>query len=124
MLKWRIYYDAGQTYSNEDGPIEKCPGHGVLSIAYEDRAVGRGVMRGFDFYFYMREEWYGCDLAGRNDYTFNNDPTTGERFPIEVWCQGRGVSDIEFQRALQEALHDPELPPKSGRNQRETTSRI
>ncbi len=113
MLEWRIYYHGGDTFSNLDGPAEDAPGYGVLVIGYQDRATGRGLMRGFDFYAYDGKEWYGHDLWGLMDRLFN-------RLGVVAAFAGRSVSELEFQETYKKAKEDPELPVKSGKNRRES----
>lgn len=122
-MDWKVYYDGGSTYSSEDGDITAAPGWGVLAIAYVDRATGRSVMRGFDYYYFMEGEWYGNDLTGLLDRLLNMNPDTGKRWPVDVVLAGRGVDDKSFQAAVHLALTDPDLPPKSGKNRRESPRR-
>jgi hypothetical protein len=114
-LLWRIYYDGGYTYSNLDGPVEDAPGYGVLVIQYVDQATGVGRMRGFDFYVWDGEEWFGHDLWGLLERLFNRKQT-----PMVAAFAGRSVSEIDFQTVWKVARHDKEFPEKSGKNRRET----
>lgn len=114
-IKWRIYYDGGGEFSSLDGPVGEAPGYGVLVIGYQDRATGRGLMRGFDFYVYDGEEWYGHDLWGLLERLFNRSQK-----PLVAAFAGRSVSELEFQTVYKKAKEDPDLPKKSGSNRRET----
>jgi len=112
-IQWRIYYHDGSTYSDLDGPVDAAPGYGVLVIGYQDKATGRGLMRGFDFYVWDGDEWFGHDLWGLMERMFN-------RQPFHTAFAGRSVSEENFQVIYQAAKADPDLPKKSATNRRET----
>lgn len=41
-MKWRIYYDDGRTFSNEDGELKDAPSFGVQAIVCEPDLWGCG----------------------------------------------------------------------------------
>lgn len=50
-MLWRLYYDDGSTFSDEDGPWEEAPPDGVLfAVQWQDGK--KEVLSGSDFYFF------------------------------------------------------------------------
>lgn len=76
MLRWRIYYGDGGTYSNEDGGPEAAPARNVQIIVQADEMVGRYYQSCSDHYVweYERERWRGCDAFGLFDYLLDPGP--------------------------------------------------
>lgn len=105
MLRWRIHYDDGSTFSNEDGDPEYAPGRGVLVIAQAQHDVGREILARKDFYYWERGRWWGADLYGVYDYLARN----GWRKVIA----GRNVEHGTFSETYERARLDPDLPAKS-----------
>lgn len=54
-MNWRIYYDDGTTFSNDDGLPEDAPGYGVLAITQDGEDE---ILASQDFYIYRSD--YGC----------------------------------------------------------------
>lgn len=112
-MDWRIYYDNGNTFSNEGGNPEQAPKRGVLIIVQRDAETGRSFWKEYDFYWWL-ESWVGGDLAGLLDYLSNCDKA--------IVLQGRTVSDKIYRDAVRRAINDPDFPSKSARYLREQIS--
>ena len=54
-MLWRIYYDDGSTYSDEDGPFDAAPIEGVLAVV-EKRGERVSIHQGGDYYFRLDED--------------------------------------------------------------------
>lgn len=109
MLHWRIYYDDGTTYDNEDGSPENAPKQGVISVVHKDKEVGRSITTQYDFYWwnYDISQWYGGDIFGLWDYLTQ----PGEKIVLF----GRSVPRQCYRNIQQNAIDDPDFPEKSGR---------
>lgn len=113
-MRWRVYYDDGSTYSDEDGPVALTPALGVQVIVKRDTAdpidnVGRRVLDRADFYWWsdQQDEWYGGDSFGLWDYL--------QRPGWKKVLFGRSIPTERFTEIRKRALDDPEFPPYSGR---------
>lgn len=104
-MKWKIYYDDGSTFSDEDGRVYDAPALGVQVIAQEDPDVGRQLFWEIDFYWYSEHGWFGGDVFGLWDYLATPGP--------KVVKFGRYVPRADFLRAYHKALKDPYLPAKT-----------
>lgn len=113
-VRWRVYYDDGFTFSNEDGVPEQAPAFGVICIVSIDDLVGRVILHRRDWYYWSpkTEGWWGGDIHGLLDRLLH-------RIPTDAVCQGRTISDEAYRDIMAAADRDPDLPPKSGRLARE-----
>ncbi|MHC4240156.1 MAG: hypothetical protein ACYSUC_10445 [Planctomycetota bacterium] len=105
MPKWRIYYDDGTTYSDEDGPVENVPGLGVQTIIKPDNKVGREILSHQDFYWYEKGQWLAGDVWGLWDYL--------QRSGWKKVILGRVIPKEEFDLIYDLALADEGFPQKS-----------
>lgn len=107
-LKWRVYYDDGSTYDNEDGPPEEAQKQGVICTVARDERVGRTITTQYDFYWwnYEEEEWWGSDKFGLWDYLTR----PGEKIVLF----GRSVPRDKYRSIHQDAVNDEDFPQKSG----------
>lgn len=105
-MKWRIYYDGGGIYSDEDGAPENAPGVGVLIIAEQDADAGRRLIHGKDYFIWKDGHWLEVDRAGLFDYLFCQ---TG----YKIVLAGRIVTNVVFQTAYARAYYDDGLPVKT-----------
>lgn len=104
-MKWRVYYDSGATFSDDDGPPEAAPPLGVQAITQvADPAIGRRVCSRFDFYWFEAGEWHGSDQFGLWDYL--------QRVSPSIVKFGRVMSRLEFEAIVNRAVTDPDLAPK------------
>lgn len=110
MIKWRIYYANGDTFDNSRGEKKDAPPFGVVCIVYPDDLVGRVIMHGFDWYYWVpgHEQWWGSDIYGVLDRLLHN-------LPLYALKQGRSVSNQEYSSIMTTADKDPDFPPKSGK---------
>ena len=68
MLQWRIYYDDGSTYSNEDGELVAAPSFGVQAIVCDPDVWHSGDFVGLiDFLIRKGIVKFGR-LASNEDY--------------------------------------------------------
>jgi hypothetical protein len=113
MIQWRIFYDDGSTFDNEQGAPYDAPGLGVICIVKMDTQSGRGILSGFDYYLYIDIEWMGADLFGLLDHVLN-------RFAhLRGVCAGRTIDNGTYQLILRRAHEDDDFPVKSGRRENE-----
>ena len=108
-LTWRIYYADGSTFSSDDGTPHEAPGLGALIIVQCDKATGRMIMQGWDFFYWVPSEnqWWGSDMLGVLDRLTH-------RLEVEALLWGRMVSRIEWGNTMKGAKDDPDFPIKSG----------
>jgi hypothetical protein len=116
MFQWRIYYDNGTTFDDQDGSPEDAPAHGLIAIVQRNDEVGRTVTNGWDYYYYNTdpkgEGWWGCEIHGLLDRLFHN-------LPVSAVKQGRTATTDVWHSVFQKAIDDPDFPKKSARLKRE-----
>lgn len=130
-MRWKLYYDDGATFSDEDGRWEDAPHRGVLVLATEDPDVGRELDHGprgefFAWWPQATKPW-GHDRIGILDYLAEAGYPATTRLAdlsLEDWRAagvkvGRSVDNHAFRATLAAAIDDPYLPPKSAASQRE-----
>lgn len=108
-LRWRIYYRDGGTFSDMEGPPSAAPGRGVLCIAQADEVCGRLVVRDYYAYLFEGDQWIGVQRDGLESRLFD--------FPGSIVraVHGAMASEREYDDAINRALSDPDLPPKSAK---------
>lgn len=157
MAKWRIFYGEtvdrnGQlvplTYSNIVGAWDyvasayDAQSTNVQLIVVEDPYVGRGIIRGRDYYYYYQDEWYGVDQVGMWQGLVDmgraqivGDPPNQQ---YQVWFNnawqnvpdwltlithlvsrgyvkvGKAIPTAQYRALFEQALYDPDLPNKNG----------
>lgn len=113
-VAWRIYYDDGSTFDNRDGEPHQAPGLGVQAIAQHDPRAGRHVLTRFDWYYYRRDQntWWASDLFGLLDQL-----TSDTEHRVTAVRAGRNAA--AYDRILERAMRDPDLPAKSARRTNE-----
>lgn len=130
--KWKIYYDDGTTFSDEDGTWEEAPYRGVLLVVTSDPNVGREVDHGARGEFYAwwpdaTKPW-GFDRTGILDYLANlpeyDETTHIADLSLDDWNRagvkvGRSVDNHVFEAILEQALADDYFAPKSADTLRE-----
>ena len=103
MVKWRVYYGDGSTYSDLDGEAWDAPTQDVQILVRPSNKGSRGfrAMHAKDAYVWKNGEWCGVDVMGLWDYLLNT------RGPTKV-IFGRWASDDTFdaiyKRATKEGL--------------------
>lgn len=113
MVRWRIFYADGSTYSNLDGSPWDASGYGVLGILRFDADNGRYILTQFDYYYYepKLDDWFGTKEGGMWAYL-------GRPGPCRV-LQGQWVDDLTYDNCVKRMLVDPDFPPKSARREGE-----
>ncbi len=109
VMRWRVFYINGESFSNEDGNPEDAPGSSVLAVVQEDEQVGSLVHQGSDFYVFDEHYggWYGLDDWGAAQYF--------QRPGLKVVKLGEAMSTERYKQLLEEIRRDPNLPDKSAR---------
>lgn len=109
-VTWRIYYSDETTFSSDQGTPQGAPAFGVICIIYPDSLVGRAIMHGWDWYYWVEDDkqWWGSDIYGVLDRLLHN-------LPLHALKQGRNVSNESYRRIMTAADKDPDFPPKSGK---------
>lgn len=83
MAKWRIYYEDGSTFSDENGTLKEAPAFGVMAVICDP------------------DLWRAGDFAGLIDWL----ATTG------LVKFGRLTDNDTYNRVLHEARHDQDISP-------------
>ena len=122
MVKWRIYYDDGSTYSCLDGSWEDAPEHGVLCVVVRDPTGqwGRWVVSGWSV---KRGEKPGGNDFFVKDFdseephsTYDITPFLAKPGNTEVMVKfGRMTSTENWQATMNRAGKDPDFPKGSPR---------
>ena len=91
---WRVHYDDGSSYSNEDGSPWDAPRLGVVVIAVENDQVGWLPIHGEDYYYWEedRDGWNATDILGMRDHL--------ERAHRPLVLFGRQVKLSEYRATL------------------------
>ncbi|MHA2066384.1 MAG: hypothetical protein ACXABY_18590 [Candidatus Thorarchaeota archaeon] len=84
-MRWKIYYDDGTTFSNEEGTPESAPLDGVLCIVEKQDQVQ--VYYGFDFYYWTGENW-----------------AAGYQAALERWLRGV-LPDLKYGRWTRTSIY-------------------
>lgn len=107
-MKYKIFYDDGTTYSDQDGNVEDAPGLGIIVIVMESVEHGRFQQARYDYYVWKAEEdaWVGCDLNGKWDY----DQQPGWKKTLF----GRTISNARFDSIMRIAENDNYFPKRTG----------
>jgi hypothetical protein len=83
-MRWKIYYDGGSTFSDENGTPDQAPAFGVLAVVCEP-------------------DLWGCgDVVGLIDYLAQPGMSKCIRF-------GRLVANEVYERVLYTARHDTDF---------------
>jgi hypothetical protein len=109
MIRWRIWYEGGATFSDLDGIAFDAPARGVQAIAQAEPSVGRQINAHRDFYWWRPEkgQWFGGDIFGLWDYLVEPGP--------KKVIFGRSVKNEEYDAVIKRVLADPDLPAKTAR---------
>lgn len=128
MIDWKIFYDDGTVWTNEDGPWQEAPHRGVQVLVHRDtrvgprdpRYVGALTNTGDYYVWWPGQEWpWGCDVAGLLDYLVEVGATDETArladFSIAFLREhgvklGRSIGDNEFKAIFERARNDPDLP--------------
>ena len=120
-MRWRIYYADGSTFDSSQGEHEDAPPFGVICIVYPNDLVGRIIMHGWDWYYWVpgdgqhcqprsprTGQWWGSDIYGVLDRLLHN-------LPLCALKQGRNASNERYRQIMAAADKDPDFPPRSGK---------
>lgn len=116
-VNWRLYYRDGSTFDSTQGEPKDAPAFGVICIPQPDPIVGRMIMHGWDWYYYVPEsgQWWGSDLQGVLDRMLH-------RLPVVALAQGATVSNTDFREIFERADKDKDFPLKSAKHRYESPS--
>jgi hypothetical protein len=115
-MRWRIYYDDGHTFDDEQGKACDAPSLGVICVVQSDPGCGRMILTGYDYYICLGDDWLGVDLFGLLDYALNRL----ER--IRGVVAGRAVANDVYTNVMRHAQDDPDFAAKSARRANEQPS--
>lgn len=60
VMRWKVYYDDGTTFSSDDGSAEKAPLDGVQAVVQYHPNGRNEVLEGHDYYWWTGDCWaYG-----------------------------------------------------------------
>lgn len=94
-IQWRIYYEDGSTFSNEDGTLQEAPAFGVMCVVCEAGSI-------------EHPEHWGCgDFVGLIDYLARSGlvkfgRTTTNQIYDSVLKQARDNPDMGKSRIVLE----------------------
>lgn len=111
-MDWRIYYGDGSSFDSSEGSPLDAPSYGIICAVYPDELVGRAIMHGWDWYYWVNGQWWGSDIYGVLDRMLHN-------LPLQALKQGRNVSNQVYRKIMTTADKDPDFPPKSGKLSKE-----
>ncbi len=114
-MKWRIYFSDGSTFDSSQGNPIDASKHGVICIVYPHELIGRIIMHGWDFYYYVPdspEPWWGSDIHGVLDRAAYH----GTLYALKY---GRNVTNGRYAEVMGMADKDLDFPPKSGKLKQE-----
>ena len=106
MIEWRVYYENGDVYDNEQGSWEDAPVDGVQCVAVRHPIYGRQVYHGADYYL---DPPFGDHISQTNDL----GPTL--RKGVRWIKFGRSVPREQYEKVLKQACDDPAFPKTSPR---------
>lgn len=74
-MKWKIYYEGGYTFSDNDGDLKDAPARGVQVINQVDEHLNWITEANGDYYVWWREKelWKAVDYWGLIDYLIEED---------------------------------------------------
>jgi hypothetical protein len=98
MIRWRLYYGDGTTFSDEDGTPAFAPTTNVMCCAWYDDDNRRRLAHAADYYWYEDGRWYGSDLFGLWDYL--------ARPGFKIVKFGRMIGDLQFRDVMSKAMND------------------
>lgn len=92
-VKWRIHYENGQTFSNEEGLPWEAPVFGVLFIG---QTAPERPLFNKDYYLWRNDYacWIECDLVGLLDHLTHNARE------ISAVLLGRTIPSERFESEL------------------------
>ena len=106
-MKWRLYYDDGTTFSDEDGKWDDAPMDGVQGVVITDKETGRKVIQAKDFYF-MKDDSI--------NFTDDLNPLLRQLKFIKF---GRWMPNKEWKGTLKKMIEDSDFPRKSADHKEE-----
>lgn len=109
MIRWRITYVDGTTFSHVDGDPQDAPGGGVAAVAQEDDVVGVAIHHQNDFYCFDEQfgGWAGMDHYGFSQYL--------RRPGFKIVKLGEAMTTVGYKQLVADLRKDPDLPAKSAR---------
>ena len=122
---WRIYYDDGSTFDDEQGAWSNAPSRGVMCVTAPSAKLGRRTPQGRNFYVMALDgEPYGMDWPGLWDHLIRIDSSEAHKplrdVDLDALCSdvkfGRMVVPEVFEPILLYAQNDPDFPDRSARD--------
>lgn len=109
MIRWRVYYVDGKTFSHADGEPQDAPGGGVAAVAQEDDVVGVAIHHQDNFYCFDEQfgGWCGMDVFGLTQYLMKPG--------FKIVKLGESMVTADYLRLIDGIRKDPDLPAKSAR---------
>lgn len=100
VVKWKIWYDNGETFSSEEGTPEKAPLDGILIIVQKGDHIEEGehILNGGECYRFV-DKWYQGDKTDLEKWL-------QEDFPL---LMGRLTDQQTWRQAKQEAIRYAKL---------------
>lgn len=103
MVEWRIYYEDGSVFDNEQGTWDDAPVDGVQCVAVRHPLYGRQIYNSADYYI---NPPFGDHVAQTNDL----GPTLRKLRWIKF---GRSAPTDQYNKVLKQACDDPVFPKTS-----------
>lgn len=91
---WKIYYDDGSTFSDEDGFPHDAPPEGFIAVVSYYPDGERYILATWDFYCYDvdSDQWWGMDINGLHDRLRRN--------MVYAYKEGRTITSDQYQAII------------------------
>ncbi len=120
MIMWKIYYDDGNTYSNEDSMWEQAPIHGVLCVVVRDPTMmwGRWIYSGYSSFDHPGQAEYYVKHPDSDEPYSTHDlaPFLAKgSADMSMVKYGREADQHVWNETMRKAQKDPDFPKGSPR---------
>ena len=97
-MRWRIYYDDGSVFTDQDGSPWDAPRTGVQAIAQPNDRVGWYILHSADAYYFeaSREGWSKADEYTKWDHLCRARYPLLDKMLVEIGL-GRRFGQIDVQ---------------------------
>lgn len=111
---FKVYYGDGSTYQGQgEDDVDCVPTSNVQVIIQSSKEHGWQAMSDSHYYIWRFGRWWTVDMQGFGLFEYLLEPG---------WKKvlfGRTLPTEEYQKIIQQAMSDPDMPPKTGGPKRE-----
>jgi len=94
VVRWKIWYDDGETYCSDDGPAEEAPIDGIQMILERKENNTLNHHYGHDYYMWTGENWVAGHIGSLEKWI---------RKVLPQVKYGRWTKDSIYTKAMEEA---------------------